>query len=264
MPSSNSWFPTALRSRPIRFIASIVGSSWKSADSSGLAPMRSPAETTKVLRFASESARTCVARYSAPPAFTVPTRPLEPLGGRRFPWKSLRARSWTSTSEPFWMIGGLLLLVAPVARMSAATTATRATNVSRMWLRIPSPLVECLERGKPYRPATACSRGSRPVHQIAKRGEDLRENGGAAAWEGAIGELPGGRRRRPLTRAASIAARTCAASMNQASACMGRCGRFVTQPLHLRADRPRAWLRQNRSPSPRAMSFTVCQRIPMS
>jgi hypothetical protein len=52
------------------FIASIVGSSWKSADSSGEAPIRSPAETTSVLRFVAALARMCVARYSAPPAGT--------------------------------------------------------------------------------------------------------------------------------------------------------------------------------------------------
>ena len=141
------------------FIASMVGSSWNSADSNGLAPMRSPAETTNVLRFASESVRTCVARYSAPPAFTVPTRPLEPAGGWMFPWKSLRARSWTSTSEPCWMIGGGFLLVAPAASTSAAAAATSATNVSRPWLRIPSPLVDCLERGKPYSPDGIGPRG---------------------------------------------------------------------------------------------------------
>jgi len=33
------------------FLAANVGSSWNSADSSGLAPIRSPAETTRLLRF---------------------------------------------------------------------------------------------------------------------------------------------------------------------------------------------------------------------
>ena len=50
-PSSNSWLPTALRSSPIWFIASIVGSSWNAAESSGLAPIRSPAETTSEFGF---------------------------------------------------------------------------------------------------------------------------------------------------------------------------------------------------------------------
>ena len=44
-PSSNSWLPTDATSRPIRFIAVMVGSSWKAAESSGLAPIRSPAAT---------------------------------------------------------------------------------------------------------------------------------------------------------------------------------------------------------------------------
>ena len=44
-PSSNSWLPTEDTSRPIRFMAVMVGSSWKAAESSGLAPMRSPAAT---------------------------------------------------------------------------------------------------------------------------------------------------------------------------------------------------------------------------
>ena len=48
-PSSNSWLPTEVRPSPSRFIASIVGSSWKSAESSGLAPIRSPAATTSAV-----------------------------------------------------------------------------------------------------------------------------------------------------------------------------------------------------------------------
>jgi hypothetical protein len=34
-PSSNSWLPTPLTSRPIEFIASIAGSSWNSAGAHG-------------------------------------------------------------------------------------------------------------------------------------------------------------------------------------------------------------------------------------
>jgi hypothetical protein len=56
LPSSNSWLPTALKSRPARFIASIVGSSWKKAETSGLAPIRSPAETTTVFGLAARAA----------------------------------------------------------------------------------------------------------------------------------------------------------------------------------------------------------------
>ncbi len=44
-PSSNSWLPTPAMSSPMRFIASMVGSSWNSAEMSGEAPIRSPAET---------------------------------------------------------------------------------------------------------------------------------------------------------------------------------------------------------------------------
>ena len=61
-PSSNSWLPTALRSRPILFIASMVGSSWKAAESSGLAPMRSPAETTSEFGLVARISRMWLAR----------------------------------------------------------------------------------------------------------------------------------------------------------------------------------------------------------
>ena len=42
-PSSNSWLPTEVTSRSSLLSASMVGSSWKSPDSSGLAPTMSPA-----------------------------------------------------------------------------------------------------------------------------------------------------------------------------------------------------------------------------
>ena len=48
MPSSNSWLPTEVIARPTRFSASTVGSSWNAADRSGVAPMLSPAATTRV------------------------------------------------------------------------------------------------------------------------------------------------------------------------------------------------------------------------
>ena len=57
-----------VRSSPILFMASIVGSSWNSADISGEAPIRSPAETTRLLRLPASSCRTCSAKYAAPPA----------------------------------------------------------------------------------------------------------------------------------------------------------------------------------------------------
>ena len=44
-PSSNSWLPTEATCRPILFMASMVGSSWNAAESSGEAPIRSPAAT---------------------------------------------------------------------------------------------------------------------------------------------------------------------------------------------------------------------------
>ncbi len=86
------------------FIASIVGSSWNAAESSGLAPIRSPAETTSEFGLAARSVRMWLARKDAPPAGTlVPPgagrmSPPLPVGGSRLPWKSLMASSWTSTS----------------------------------------------------------------------------------------------------------------------------------------------------------------------
>src|SRR5688572_16243802 len=104
-PSSNSWLPTALKSRPIWLKASIVGSSWNKAESKGLAPIRSPAETTTVLGLSARKFAIWVARYSAPPATTfgagqpdtAGTHPELLVGGSRFPWKSFSARSWTLT-----------------------------------------------------------------------------------------------------------------------------------------------------------------------
>ena len=97
-PSSNSWLPTAVTSSPRRFIASIVGSSWNSADTSGLAPIRSPAETTSVrCGFVASRRLTCVARLATPPASVSSISPDDPLGGSRLPWKSLKASSWTPT-----------------------------------------------------------------------------------------------------------------------------------------------------------------------
>src|SRR5262245_10807045 len=118
-PSSNSWFPPPVTSSPSAFIASIAGSSWNSADTSGLAPMRSPAPTVIVLEFSSRSIFMCVARYSIPPARTVywvhpvcvpaafltgvqqPTWMKPGVSGARFPWKSLIARSRTYVSLSF-------------------------------------------------------------------------------------------------------------------------------------------------------------------
>jgi hypothetical protein len=56
---------------PIMFKASIAGSSWKSAEVSGLAPTRSPDPTNSVFEFVSLRFLIQVARYSAPPAGTT-------------------------------------------------------------------------------------------------------------------------------------------------------------------------------------------------
>ncbi len=92
-PSSNSWLPTVLMSTPIALNASIVGSSWKSPESSGLAPMLSPPLTTSVLRFLARSFLMCVARYSAPPAAGLLSGNVSVPGGARLPWKSLKLSS---------------------------------------------------------------------------------------------------------------------------------------------------------------------------
>src|SRR3954453_4991286 len=114
-PSSNSWLPTAVASSPRAFMASMVGSSWKAADSSGEAPMRSPAATVAVLRCPWRAAFRWVARYSVPPASTVVgraaggvvvdsvypvvIRPPEPAGGSRLPCRSLNDSSWIWVSR---------------------------------------------------------------------------------------------------------------------------------------------------------------------
>ena len=70
-PSSNSWFPTPETSSPSWLSASIEGSSWKRPETSGLAPIRSPAPTVIVFEFATRSDLMSVDRYSIPPAGTV-------------------------------------------------------------------------------------------------------------------------------------------------------------------------------------------------
>jgi hypothetical protein len=118
-PSSNSWLPTPATSRPSAFIASIVGSSWNSALTSGLAPIRSPAETTKLRPAAAASSRrTCVARLTVPPASVEPIRPLEPSGVSRLPCTSLTASTCTST------------VPVPCACAAGAAASSAATTVS--------------------------------------------------------------------------------------------------------------------------------------
>ncbi len=93
-------------------MASMVGSSWKAAESSGVAPIRSPAATVKL--FAPRSAELArsrlrwVARYSTPPAgksmLPLRTSPVDVRPGRvsggtvsSWPWKSLIANRSTLT-----------------------------------------------------------------------------------------------------------------------------------------------------------------------
>jgi hypothetical protein len=104
-PLSNSWLPTAAICRPIRLSDSTDGSSRNSADSSGDAPIRSPAATTAWFGFSALAAAMAVARCSAPPAGTVMNLPgcagsgvrMPPSGGIRLPWKSLMAMTFTRT-----------------------------------------------------------------------------------------------------------------------------------------------------------------------
>ena len=84
----------------------MVGSSWKSPDSSGLAPTMSPPAAVMEYGWPLRAVRSEEARYSTPPAgivFVVPsacvsvTLPAEPAGGSRLPCRSLKDSSWTST-----------------------------------------------------------------------------------------------------------------------------------------------------------------------
>ena len=70
VPSSNSWLPTLLTSRPIALSDSTDGSSWKMPERKVDPPMRSPAATVRL--FASPAAErssvSLVDRFAAPPA----------------------------------------------------------------------------------------------------------------------------------------------------------------------------------------------------
>ena len=71
----------------------MVGSSWNSAESSGLAPIRSPAATNTLFFFLARSCLTSVAMCSAPPAGTAiflvwsfgSAMEMPPSGGLRLP-----------------------------------------------------------------------------------------------------------------------------------------------------------------------------------
>ena len=84
---------------PESFIASIVGSSWKSAESSGLAPIRSPAETTSVFGLRRLEHPDVGRKVLGAPAGTGSRRRARPMVpgvvGSRWPWKSLSASSCT-------------------------------------------------------------------------------------------------------------------------------------------------------------------------
>ena len=120
-----------------KFIASIVGSSWKSPERSGLAPIRSPALTMSVFcGLSASSCWICVERYSTPPARTVVTGlllirivPLVPVGGCRLPWKSLNASTWTLTSCAF---AGLAAWVAEASARAASMRAGAAQRAVGM------------------------------------------------------------------------------------------------------------------------------------
>src|SRR6476660_8314314 len=114
----------------------MVGSSWNAADSSGEAPMMSPAATVMLCSSlaAARSCASCVDRYSTPPAGWPAMVPLDPLGGSRLPWKSLRASSLTSTggghAGPALL--GVAATTAPsalVARAARPMAAFRAPGI---------------------------------------------------------------------------------------------------------------------------------------
>ena len=125
-PSSNSWLPTDVTCRPASPSDSIVGSSWNSAERSGEAPIMSPAPTTRVFAFVALSRDMWVAKNSAPPASTVPMRPLDPLGGSRFPWKSLNESSCTDTGAAAAPLESVRALASVTPIVSANATASRS------------------------------------------------------------------------------------------------------------------------------------------
>ena len=118
------------------FIDSIVGSSWKAADSSGDAPMMSPAATVTVFSWPWRASARCVARYSTPPTSLVTStalpvtgsirwstviRPDEPAGGSRLPWKSLKDRIWMSSVGPLFFASAVPLTAVTLARAHRPT-----------------------------------------------------------------------------------------------------------------------------------------------
>ena len=105
-PSSNSWLPTAVTSRPSLFSASMVGSSWKSgrqqrAGADHVAGGRRDASTggprgpAQVRGEVLDAARPVRLRGAVRAGRSVTGR-RSPPGGSRLPWKSLKDSSWTS------------------------------------------------------------------------------------------------------------------------------------------------------------------------
>ena len=129
-PLSNSWLPTALTSRPIRPSDSIVGSSRNRAESSGVAPIKSPAATKMWFGFLARNCATAVARCSLPPAGTSMVlvasagslMRMPPRGGLRLPWKSLIASSLTLTG---WVARGGVVVQAARAKAVSSRAAVR-------------------------------------------------------------------------------------------------------------------------------------------
>ena len=171
-PSSNSWLPTEAASRPIPFSASIVGSSWNAADSSGEAPIRSPAATvTESCPLAAAAARRSfrwVARYAAPPAGMPLMLPLEPVAGSRLPWKSLMASSWIWVCVGLGFAGAAWVTVPPVAMASTATVPAASRPTTR---RPPNRVLS-----RPVRAMSTPSSWRSPRMAVPRKAPRCREN----------------------------------------------------------------------------------------
>nr|BFF01765.1 hypothetical protein GCM10020241_34400 [Streptoalloteichus tenebrarius] len=121
-----------------------MGSSWNNAEARGEAPMLSPPDRTTDARDCSRNRRTCVARYAAPPASTVlpsdnVTRPDEPDGGSRFPWRSLNAISRISSAPaPLpWSAAAAAAGAATSASAAASADARRSSRADRAMVSSP-------------------------------------------------------------------------------------------------------------------------------
>ena len=146
--------PRRSTSRPSLFIASMVGSSWKAADSSGrgadevaggdghaccggrlagLAQVRR--EVLDAAGVGVDVGRPCP--WPGRARGRSRRRPLEPVGGSRFPWKSLNDRIWTSrVLSRGWALEIPLVVATPVpaARTTARTPVRRRVRAVLMGL----------------------------------------------------------------------------------------------------------------------------------